>query len=407
MAPLVDEALTPAEVFFAALDHMTADDAATAVATLTVISDFALVQEMARRLGATLKQAGETDRVKAFRQTTHDLGHRVGQAPWARRSWEHAEQVANTKWARRTRERAEQVASADWARRTLERAEQVASADWARRSRERLEDLWDVVGPRARHAWKTLLPDEDLDTHLTKAVAVLRAEPATELHKSLVTALSKRLHLPEPTSHDDADWYRKVLSGIGAEYGVDAQLSDRSLARRVIQSILTETLTRFQEGANTSAEQEDQFLDQLEEGLATLTPAQQHDLATTIGAEDLTRDSLRDALKTGALVTAVEAGLAGLGGALFIFATSMLHATATLFGVGLSFGAYTALTHGLAIVMGPFGIVVGAAAMELARRRYSRRLDRRVSALVLLQVLSNSANAAIEADQPDDLSQIA
>lgn len=97
-------------------------------------------------------------------------------------------------------------------------------------------------------------------------------------------------------------------------------------------------------------------------------------------------DFIKKVAASGSPFATIMAGNSA-GFALYIAATSGLHAVASALGIPLSFGTYTALTSGLSVVLGPLGIVASGvfAAYKLGQPSYERKIIPTIMALTALR----------------------
>jgi len=341
----------PAQLFFDSLRNLDEDSGARAVGTLTVLTDIGLLRDLALE--------AETKSGTTYTKLRERLGNRTSGAA----------QRAGEFWDSRAHDRVKHLTE---------------------RTAARMQELGATVGPKVLQQYRRIVPTESLDQQLQEAVRDLESnQTGNELRRAIPQLVSKRLRLAPPQAPfgPDDNWYRTVLSEVSKEFGIDAGgLSDRNLQLQLVQSVVDDALKRFKGDAPDASEAElNAFMDELELGLRGLGARQQVDLAKDLGLDDLNRESLRRALREGTLGAGIFVSANAFGGALFIFATTLLHAVATtLFGITLGFGAYTTLVHWLAIAIGPVGIAAWAGGMEVLRRRFRRRIDRRCGRSLIL-----------------------
>jgi hypothetical protein len=356
-----DPTIDPAHLFFSSLQNLDIEAGARAVGTLSVLTDIGLLRDLALE--------AETKSGSMIRRAREGIDKHTGAVT----------RKAGELWDRKAHQRIK---------------------DLTDRSATMMQDLGSTVGPKVAAQYRRIVPSESLDQQLQAAVQDLESsESADTLRVAIPRLISKRLRIRRPQSPlgPDENWYRSVLTEVAKEFGLNAPgLSDKNLQQQLVQSVVDDALKRFRgEAPDASAAEEEAFLEELERRLKGLGERQQRELANDLGLDDLNRASLHKALREGTLGAGLFAGAHAFGGALFFFATSLLHAIATtLFGITLGFGAYTTLVHWLAIAIGPVGIAAWAGGMEFLRRRFRKRIDRRVVSMVLVQVLAGAETVA-------------
>lgn len=102
-------------------------------------------------------------------------------------------------------------------------------------------------------------------------------------------------------------------------------------------------------------------------------------------SNNVDNDLIKKITQSGAPFAAIFAGNSA-GFALYIAASSGLHALASAIGITLSFGTYTALTSGLSVLLGPLGVVAAGvfATYKVGQPSYERKL---IPSIMLLTAL--------------------
>lgn len=261
----------------------------------------------------------------------------------------------------------------------------------------------DKHGKRVLDTLDRALPESVLADKIRAQMTYLEKQPVAELREELISQLSTRLGVVRPEGSTGSQWYHAVLIKLAnVKLGRDDEKiptsgkDDRALTREIHRKLVAymlKNLEKMMARDRTSPVYEEReeraFLEELRRSLSELDPDGQREVLRKLRIDSLATDELRKAFRSGTLMAAAIAGAEAAGGALFIFATTVVHAVfTTLLGVTLQFTTYMAITALLGAILTPVGelvIITTVVGVSLIRGRH--KLNRFLAAQAWLQVL--------------------
>ena len=140
-------------------------------------------------------------------------------------------------------------------------------------------------------------------------------------------------------------------------------------------------------------EDQDQIVDQILEFLKSLPEDQQRVFREKAGIDDITEDTVRQAIISGTIGAAFSALVSVVGFAFYTTAASLLASLAGLVGLTLPFAAYVGLSSWIAVLADPITIAVVLSAIFAAGWwKGDRQVQQTLYPLVIVQLVASAAS---------------
>jgi hypothetical protein len=266
-----------------------------------------------------------------------------------------------------------------------------------RKSREVLSRVSDEV--------KRAGVNEPIAAQVQRRSEMLAAEHPAALRLLLVQLVSRSFDEDRDGMPfaPDSDWYRRVFEKLAKDLDIDdADQADDDLAWAVLSAIFDDAA----KAARAAVESDETIIDDvasktlegLERRRSDLSDEQFSQLLGHISAEELSQQSVKNAVVTGAIFTGTYAAAASAGFGVFLATTTAIHAVFTgLLGLTLPFAAYTGATSFVAFLINPFvGLSIGLLTIGVLGDRRRKELARRLAGVALMQLSLSGGPSATE-----------
>ncbi|WP_043931130.1 hypothetical protein [Bacillus sp. EB01] len=138
---------------------------------------------------------------------------------------------------------------------------------------------------------------------------------------------------------------------------------------------------------NLTAEQQDNFADQIEKFIESLPIEQQRKIKEKLNIDAVTNSTIKKVIATqgSAVLLAVIVEIAGF--AAYTTLTSLLAGTAGLLGLTLPFGVYMTATSVLSVLTGPVGLILVGGASGMMMLAQSKKVKRTLLLMGIVQLM--------------------
>lgn len=261
-----------------------------------------------------------------------------------------------------------------------------------------------VLGKKAQSLWKR--DGDEFARTLTVRTAELNKLPREGLVLKLLGKLQEMAQLSPinyVSQRDLVDTCQQISAqALTYQHDADKDFSGETLEDLIsyqMQRILGELKEKF---TDLDIDQQNEIVEKLQEFLDKLPDEQQEEIRKQLGADELTKEVIRDAIITGTLSIAFAALVNALGFSFYMGAVSVLAVIAGLAGLTLPFAAYTTLTSAIAIMVDPVTIAaIFITMLTFGWWRSEKNLRETVLPLIVVQLAG--AQPAISSDLPDQV----
>jgi hypothetical protein len=217
--------------------------------------------------------------------------------------------------------------------------------------------------------------------------------PRNELNNLLINSLAKKLNLESNDTTLDTISV-KAIDEAAELFNIPTNLTPAQKADGIHRRFNERMLENIQKNLKKqNPDAIDKTVKALDKNIDEMSEEQKKQIKDALNIEELTGETIRDALLKAGAPAAIMATISLSGFGAFLALTTVLHAIfTTMLGITLPFAVYTGATSFLSIITGPIGLILVAGVFSYQIFNGNRKLDRELFAQIIWFSITTNGN---------------